>query len=283
MSDLADRLEGEDVSSWDRLEAAEKLRELKEQVADLQQELKEAQSDLQLKAQGEPIGYVYPWKSHIGSVIGTNQLEGYLPVYLAAPPLREGWIRAIDEALVCWYIGIADAADTYEAAREKLHKLISIEIDAATNPAVNGGKVLVPREATKEMRAAGYSKLTTNIEYNDQDLGNVYKAMIAAVSEEGDENLSVLRWRSREGTMNQRAKFEEWHTSVYGGDFAHTDSELKEMFAIWQAAQAQQEATVKMLRGALDYNATLLEHAPSLGIGGQNIVRQMREALNESS
>ena len=51
--------------------------------------------------------------------------------------------------------------------------------------------------------------------------------------------------------MNQREQFKEWHTSVYGGDFSHTDFELKEMFAIWQAAQAQQEATVKMLRDAL--------------------------------
>ena len=107
--------------------------------------------------------------------IGTNDTCGYRP----STPLREGWVRAIDEALVCWHIGIADAADTYEAAKEKLHKLISIEIDAATDPAVNGGKVLVPREPTDAMVQAAEN--AEDVMYYQAE--GVYKAMIAATTD----------------------------------------------------------------------------------------------------
>ena len=69
----------------------------------------------------------------------------------AAPSVPEGWLRAIDEALVVAHIGVAIPGDTYEQAKNKLDNLIGFHVDVATDPAVNGGYKLVPIEPTDEM------------------------------------------------------------------------------------------------------------------------------------
>lgn len=66
-----------------------------------------------------------------------------------APSTPEGWLRAIDEALVVAHIGVANASDTYEQAKAKLDNLICFHVDVATDPAVNGGWKLVPIKPTK--------------------------------------------------------------------------------------------------------------------------------------
>ena len=66
-----------------------------------------------------------------------------------APSVPEGWLRAIDEALVVAHIGVASADDTYEQAKAKLNNLIGFHVDVATDPAVNGGYKLVPIEPTE--------------------------------------------------------------------------------------------------------------------------------------
>ena len=63
----------------------------------------------------------------------------------------DGWLRAIDEALVVTHLGVADESYTYEQAREKLTNLIGWHVDVATDPAVNGGWKLVPIEPTTDM------------------------------------------------------------------------------------------------------------------------------------
>lgn len=68
-----------------------------------------------------------------------------------ATSVSEGWLRAVDEALVVAHIGVANAHDTYEQARDKLDSLIGFHIDVATDPKVNGGYKLVPIEPTFEM------------------------------------------------------------------------------------------------------------------------------------
>lgn len=68
-----------------------------------------------------------------------------------APNLPEGWLRAIDEALVVTHLGVADKSDTYEQAREKLNNLIGWHVAVATDPATNGGLKLVPVEPTTNM------------------------------------------------------------------------------------------------------------------------------------
>jgi hypothetical protein len=71
------------------------------------------------------------------------------------PSAPEGWLRAIDEALIVTHLGVANAEDTYEQAREKLNNLIGWHIDVATDPAVNGGWKLTPMVSTHEMDMAG--------------------------------------------------------------------------------------------------------------------------------
>lgn len=58
-------------------------------------------------------------------------------------------MRAIDEALVVSFVGVADPSDTFEQATKKLTELIEWHVKIATDPAVNGGYKLVP-ELTDE-------------------------------------------------------------------------------------------------------------------------------------
>ena len=66
-----------------------------------------------------------------------------VPCAQSAPIIPEGWLRAIDEALVVAHVGVANKSDTYEQAKEKLNNLIGFHVDGATDPAVNGGYKLV--------------------------------------------------------------------------------------------------------------------------------------------
>lgn len=68
-----------------------------------------------------------------------------------APSVPDGWLRAVDEALVTAHIGVANAEDTYEQAKAKLDNLIGFHVDVATDPAVNGGWKLMPAEPTREI------------------------------------------------------------------------------------------------------------------------------------
>ena len=68
--------------------------------------------------------------------------------------ISEGWLRAIDEALIVAHIGVANKSDTYEQAKEKLNNLIRLHVDVATDPAVNGGYKLVPVRLTPKIAKA---------------------------------------------------------------------------------------------------------------------------------
>lgn len=57
--------------------------------------------------------------------------------------LDRGWLRVIDDALVINWIGAARPEDTNEEAQKKLDQLIQLHVDIATDPAVNGNKILV--------------------------------------------------------------------------------------------------------------------------------------------
>ena len=61
-----------------------------------------------------------------------HQSEHHLEmVNTPAPSVPDGWIRAIDEAMVVHHIGIADRADSYEVAKKKLNALLAINSDIA--------------------------------------------------------------------------------------------------------------------------------------------------------
>lgn len=47
----------------------------------------------------------------------------------AVEPAQSGWLRAIDEALVCHHVDVANASDTYEQAKDKLNKLLCVVQD----------------------------------------------------------------------------------------------------------------------------------------------------------
>ena len=47
------------------------------------------------------------------------------------PSVPDGWMRAIDEALVVHHIDIADSSDGYEEAKKKLNELLAINSDIA--------------------------------------------------------------------------------------------------------------------------------------------------------
>ena len=47
----------------------------------------------------------------------------------AVEPAQSGWLRAIDEALVCHDVGVVNADDTYEQAKDKLSKLLCVVQD----------------------------------------------------------------------------------------------------------------------------------------------------------
>ena len=71
------------------------------------------------------------------------------------PSIPEGWLRAIDEALVVAHVGVANKSDTYEQAKEKLNNLIGFHVDGATDPAVNGGYKLVSVRMRPKTKGAG--------------------------------------------------------------------------------------------------------------------------------
>jgi hypothetical protein len=49
----------------------------------------------------------------------------------APPPSAEGWLRAVDDAMVCSHLGVANASDDYATAKKKLNDLICWSIDVA--------------------------------------------------------------------------------------------------------------------------------------------------------
>lgn len=60
--------------------------------------------------------------------------------------VERGWLRAVDEELIIYHLGVANCYDTYEEAKRKLGLLIQWHVDVATDPAVNGGYSLVKQE-----------------------------------------------------------------------------------------------------------------------------------------
>ena len=63
-----------------------------------------------------------------------------------------GWLRAIDDELVCSFLGIAKPEESYEQAKLKLSRLIAWHVGVACDPAVNGGWVLMPQVLDDRMQ-----------------------------------------------------------------------------------------------------------------------------------
>lgn len=65
------------------------------------------------------------------------------------------WQKAIDQQRILAHIGIAADGVSDEEASRQLAELINWHVKVATDPAVNGGFVLVPVEPTEAMLSAG--------------------------------------------------------------------------------------------------------------------------------
>lgn len=63
------------------------------------------------------------------------------------PQQPSGWHCAVDEEMVLTHLGVADPSDSYETAKKKLNDLIAWHVAVATDPAVNGGYVLVRQDS----------------------------------------------------------------------------------------------------------------------------------------
>lgn len=75
-----------------------------------------------------------------------NQMALNAIIAALTPP--EGWVAAADRELVAAEIGVAKTDDSTDVASAKLRALIDWHVSVATDPAVNGGYVLVPVEPT---------------------------------------------------------------------------------------------------------------------------------------
>ena len=165
------------VDAIDRLEAAEKERDEFKRAcfghisdnsmlrAELAQLYKEAdkfddgidwiQRALQAEAKIDEMNQQKPsaWMDKNGTLYNTvsHVRASDRPLYLTAS-IPEGWLRAIDEALVVAHIGVANKSDTYEQAKVKLNNLIGFHVDVATDPAVNGGYKLVSVRLTPKIK-----------------------------------------------------------------------------------------------------------------------------------
>lgn len=100
---------------------------------------------------------------------------------IAALTLPDAYVRAVDRELVTAEIGVANNDDSFEGASQKLHDLIIWHVQVATDPAVNGGFVLVPVEPTEEMaQATVYNGIDYTHAFDMEDFRRDYAAMLAA-------------------------------------------------------------------------------------------------------
>ena len=126
-----------------------------DRMADLLQELVDA-------PEAEPVARVTGYYAGYLSIstIDGRVLPAGTALYLAppAPSVPDGWMRAIDEAMVVHHIGIADRADSYEVAKKKLNALLILNQNIgeyfsakAPVPSVPDGWRIVPYTPTVQM------------------------------------------------------------------------------------------------------------------------------------
>ncbi len=138
----------------------------------------------------EPVGVVVLFGERLKEI---SWRKGKLPdvgtklyaLTIPAQSVPDGWLRAIDEALVTAHIGVANAHDTYEQAKAKLDSLLGFHVDVATDPAVNGGWKLMPIEPTKEIYEcfAAYDGTSYSNPFDFDDFKADYAFALAAAPE----------------------------------------------------------------------------------------------------
>lgn len=117
----------------------------------------------------------------------------------APPPAREdaqpvGWLRAVDEEMVCAHLGVADAEDSFETAKKKLASLIQWNIAVATDPSVGG------RPAPDALRVAVEALETINHIRSemvgvpvDSEAANAWALALDAAADHARQALAALQ------------------------------------------------------------------------------------------
>lgn len=157
------------------------------------------------------------------ATIDGRVLSAGTALYLAppAPSVPDGWIRAIDEAMVVHHIGIADRADSYEVAKKKLNALLILNQNIgeyfsakAPVPSVPDGWQLVPVEVTEDMACAlvnaspidGPAWDDATPEDNAECISivaTIYRAMLAAAPTPAEPPADVARDADRYRWLTQ--------------------------------------------------------------------------------
>ena len=131
----------------------------------------------------EAQAYKQGWNECRAAMIAAARKAGKHHEAQAQPTsnIPDGWLRAIDEALVVAHIGVANASDTYEQAKVKLDSLIGFHVDVATDPAVNGGYKLMPIEPTHETLMDIVGAVAAPLSF--REVRTIYGTVLAAAPE----------------------------------------------------------------------------------------------------
>ena len=138
----------------------------------------------------EPVARLRFYKGEVVVTKGYETVErnGEFDVYTHPTPAvvqPQGWLHAIDEAMVCSHLGVANESDTYENAKKKLNTLICWNVDVAIDPTVNGGRKLYPDAVVRQLVEALEAIVGDGVQRVAPQLQEQAKAALAAVKESG--------------------------------------------------------------------------------------------------
>ncbi|HFF6228267.1 TPA: hypothetical protein ACOEC1_000201 [Stenotrophomonas maltophilia] len=105
-------------------------------------------------------GHVVVTRNEAGQAVAVTRQddEGRILSVIAELGPTAGWAAAADRELVAAELGVAKIDDSTDVAAEKLRELIDWHVSVATDPAVNGGYVLVPVELPDMGGAPGFAE-----------------------------------------------------------------------------------------------------------------------------
>lgn len=126
------------------------------------------------KIQEDKIWMLY---GNFGDIRGVIEFARELIALAQQEQAQSGWLRAIDEALVCHDVGIVNADDTYEQAKDKLNKLLCVVQDIGAYFAKQEPAQAVPIAIVKQIDALSTHAYCEFINQLKQDvcLGVEYK------------------------------------------------------------------------------------------------------------
>lgn len=112
-------------------------------------------------------GHVVVTRNEAGQAVAVTRQddEGRSLSVIAELGPSAGWAAAADRELVAAELGVAKIDDSMDAATAKLRELIDWHVSAATDPAVNGGYVLVPVAVQKDAERYRWLKQCSREQY----------------------------------------------------------------------------------------------------------------------